>query len=267
MRNDQIFVLLLVILLPMTGCFDGAVGDAEGTDDASENDAGENGDTTGGEGTSTGTASSTQARTWYSSGGTYDTYWEDGHYTGYYTNNGDVYMGTSYEYDNNSHTYRYISQSSERCINWGPYYDSSTGELLGERCSEWGYPESESEWNLTDCTDSGGELLWYEDGYDDVEYRYAPQCKMSFATINLTAGEALLIYEWYGFSVASTCDGVVSTTSSYLLDDKEYVIAPGTALECSHEIYKIRSYNYNYNNVDYQSIWSIVYAIQDTTVV
>ena len=33
MRNDQIFVLLLVILLPMSGCFDGAVGDAEGTDD------------------------------------------------------------------------------------------------------------------------------------------------------------------------------------------------------------------------------------------
>ena len=60
MRNDQIFVLLLVILLPMSGCFDGAVGDAEGTDDASENS-----DTSGGEGTSTGTASSTQARTWY----------------------------------------------------------------------------------------------------------------------------------------------------------------------------------------------------------
>ena len=31
MRNDQIFVLLLVILLPLSGCFDGAVGDAEGT--------------------------------------------------------------------------------------------------------------------------------------------------------------------------------------------------------------------------------------------
>ena len=34
MRNDQIFVLLLVILLPMSGCFDGAVGDAEGSDDS-----------------------------------------------------------------------------------------------------------------------------------------------------------------------------------------------------------------------------------------
>ena len=35
MRNDQIFVLLLVVLLPLSGCFDGAVGDAEGTDDES----------------------------------------------------------------------------------------------------------------------------------------------------------------------------------------------------------------------------------------
>ena len=32
MRNDQIFVLLLVILLPMSGCFDNSVGDAEGAD-------------------------------------------------------------------------------------------------------------------------------------------------------------------------------------------------------------------------------------------
>ena len=99
------FLCYCIILLPMSGCFDGAVGDAEGTDDASEN-----GDSSGGDGTSTGTSSSTQARTWYSSGGTYDTYWEDGHYTGYYTNDGDVYMGTGYEYDNNDHTYRYMSQ-------------------------------------------------------------------------------------------------------------------------------------------------------------
>ena len=33
MRNDQIFVLLLVVLLPMSGCMDNAVGDAEADDD------------------------------------------------------------------------------------------------------------------------------------------------------------------------------------------------------------------------------------------
>ena len=34
MRNDQIFVLLLVILLPMSGCMDNAIGEVEGTEDA-----------------------------------------------------------------------------------------------------------------------------------------------------------------------------------------------------------------------------------------
>jgi len=35
MKIDRVFVLLLVVMLPMTGCFDDAVGDAEGADDAS----------------------------------------------------------------------------------------------------------------------------------------------------------------------------------------------------------------------------------------
>ena len=34
MKTDRIFVLLLVVMLPMSGCFDDAVGDAEGADDA-----------------------------------------------------------------------------------------------------------------------------------------------------------------------------------------------------------------------------------------
>ena len=36
MRNDQIFVLMLVILLPMSGCFNGAVGEAEAEEDSEE---------------------------------------------------------------------------------------------------------------------------------------------------------------------------------------------------------------------------------------
>ena len=35
MRKDQIFVLLLVVLLPMSVCFGGAVGDAEGAENES----------------------------------------------------------------------------------------------------------------------------------------------------------------------------------------------------------------------------------------
>jgi len=36
MRSDQVFVLLLIILIPMSGCVDNGVGDAEGSQDASE---------------------------------------------------------------------------------------------------------------------------------------------------------------------------------------------------------------------------------------
>jgi hypothetical protein len=90
---------------------------------------------------------------------------------------------------------------------------------------------------------------------------------MAFATINSSVGEALLIYEWSGFSIASTCNGVNVYTSASALSGKEYVIAPGTALECSHEIYQTLQYTYQESRFESQSIWSIVYAIQDTTVV
>jgi len=37
MKIDRVFVLLLVVMLPMTGCFDDAVGDADAQEDASNN--------------------------------------------------------------------------------------------------------------------------------------------------------------------------------------------------------------------------------------
>ena len=36
MRKDQIFVLLLIILLPLSGCMDGAIGDADAQDSTEE---------------------------------------------------------------------------------------------------------------------------------------------------------------------------------------------------------------------------------------
>ena len=38
MRKDQIFVLLLIFLLPMTGCFGGVVGDSEADNGDSDDD-------------------------------------------------------------------------------------------------------------------------------------------------------------------------------------------------------------------------------------
>ncbi|MEC7168408.1 MAG: hypothetical protein VXW14_05415 [Candidatus Thermoplasmatota archaeon] len=233
----------------MTGCFDNSVGDAEGSQDSDSSS-----DSTG-ESTNTANSNNAQARTWYSSGGVAKTNWDDGHYSGM-------------NWDNDSDDYRYISSSGQRCISYGPFYDSSTGELIGQRCNEWGYPESSEDWNLTDCTQNGGVVVWQYDVQNNSDYyRYAPNCRISFATINSTAGEALMIYEWSGFSISSTCDGVSAYTGSSALSGKEYVIAPGTALDCTHELYRVLSYTYSQNNFDTQSIWSIVYAVQDTTVV
>ena len=248
MRNDQIFVLLLVILLPMSGCFDGAVGDAEGTDDASEN-----GDTSGGDGTSTGTASSTQERTWYSSGGTFAATWSDGSEVG---------------------------SGSQKCMEWGPSYDPQTGDYLGEECRRYGYPDRASDWNVTECTDVGGTPFWYQlssyehhDGDNNSStnyaYRWAPNCiDIPLATINTVSGEALIIYQWNGASLTTTCNGV-RASNPYLssvggTSGLESVVVQGSAMDCTHEI--TRSMPYSDSAPNY-AIWSVVYAIQDVTVV
>ena len=38
MRSDQVFVLLLIILIPLTGCFENGVGDADAQDATEENE-------------------------------------------------------------------------------------------------------------------------------------------------------------------------------------------------------------------------------------
>ena len=251
MRKDQIFVLLLVILLPLTGCFGGEnIGEVEGAQDTT--------DTTEEELSNTDTeqeeSTNTQDRTWYSSGGVYNYYWNDGQYSYFNEENG---------------TQVSISYSGERCIDYGPYYNSSNGELVGERCNEFGLPESPSDWNLTDCTESGGEIVWPNYPYEQNSwyYQYAPSCRLQFDTINLTAGQALLIYEWSGFTMISTCENVEVSRSSSALAGKEYFIVPGSAMDCSHELYTSISYTSQEGNFERQTVWSVVYAIQETTVV
>jgi len=247
MKIDRVFVLLLVVMLPMTGCFDDAVGEADAQGDTSD-------DTTD-SGTNTGTETS-QSRIWYSSAGSYNDYWNDGQINGYISENG---------------TSSTIRDNGERCVAWGPYYNSSTGEYVGEECTEFRRPTSPSDWNLTDCTENNGEVIWpyTDEQYENWNqyYEHAPDCRLHFTTINTSVGQALLIYEWSYFSITSTCDGVSVYTGSGALSGKEYVIAPGTALSCSHELYTISDYTYSEHQIDYQRIWSIVYAVQETTVV
>jgi hypothetical protein len=214
MRNDQIFVLLLVILLPMSGCFDGAVGDAEGTDDASSGTTVINNYYN-----NTSTNSDLQERTWYSSGGTYQQFWND---------------DTS-------------AQNGEVNYFW------NNDEMNGY--------SNLSDWDLTGCEGQGGNAYFIlSNGGTGYERDYI-YCDVTFATVNTMAGEALLIYEARALMIETTCENVTITTSSVI--EGEFDIASGSSMDCQHRLYRTLSYGSD----DSVTFWSIVYAIQETTVV
>ena len=234
MKTDRIFVLLLVVMLPMSGCFDDAVGDAEGTDDANA------GTTVINNYYNNTTQSNAQQLTYFSSGGTYSLYWDDN--------------GVS-------------SNDASACKDWGPMYDQDTGDYLGEGCRETGYRDAPEQWNVSECTDLGGDAAWPDNAEQNPDYYYkqAPTCSaIEVKTINTSAGEALLLYQVSGVSMTTTCNGVTTgqSTTAYLYG-VEYLIATGSALDCTH----VLTYTMSYGNYDSERIWSFVYAIQDVTVV
>ena len=252
MRNDQIFVLLLVVLLPMSGCFDGGgVGEAEGAQDSDSTD--DSGTSTGGVPTTPATSNS-QERIWYSTGDTFESTWNDG-------------LG--------------VASSSERCMEYGPLYDSSTGEYLGEECKRYGVPNKESDWNVTNCTNVGGTPVWsnlasYNDSDEDNDpltnygYRWAPTCTdITMFSIQTQPGEALLLYQKFGTGTwTTTCDGVSTSLPYYGLPGgaygNEYLVVQGSSMLCTHEMVRSMSFNHESPTMD---MWSIVYAIQDVTIV
>ena len=251
----NVYALMLALVIVLSGCF-GATSDESdaqdsGSDDREQTDDSEDMDR----------EEERQARTWYTSGGTFYQYWDDPNrnYNGY------------------------------GCDSYSDRYDSSTGEYLGQECDSYSYADDFSDWDGTNCTDMGGVLV----NKDQSEWDHnRPTCAFEFATINTTAGEVMLIYQMDGgLTVTTTCDGV-STNSAYdsSLSGREYWIVTGGAMDCSHTLYKEINHNYENNNnfvndqnsssnessnsgqnstayVSPQDIWSIVYAIQDVTVV
>jgi hypothetical protein len=190
-----------------------------------------------------------QDRTWYTSGGTYPVEWID----------------PGMEYD-----------GGYGCIDWGPSYDQDTGEYLGEICRENGYRNSAFQWNLSACIDAGGIVSWANVPVDEMgnnstthsAFRFAPDCKIQFATINTSSGEVLLIYQWDAFSLETTCGGVTDYPANWgALSGKEYYVATGGAMDCQHSLYYTINYGDNYEGFEEMTIWSVVYAIQDATVV
>ena len=182
MTTDRVFVLLMMVLLMMAGCFeatstteaeeeqDSTSGDDGTTDNVPNGDSDDNissndpVDSSSGQGsdsTNSGTSTSnSQERIWYSSGGISLSGWNDG---------------------------QEIQSGAQRCYDYGPTYNSSTGEYIGEECRQYGYPQSASDWNTTMCTDYGGVIQWDFEITSNVSsnnYRYAPKCRLIFNTID-----------------------------------------------------------------------------------
>ena len=233
MRNDQIFVLLLVVLLPMSGCFDaGGVGEAEGAQDSTDASG-----TTIVNNYYNNTTSNSQERIWYSSGEVVNSYWNDG---------------------------QDYSSGSQRCLEFGPSYDSETGDYLGEECKEMGLPSGPSDWNSSECN---GELIIASVAISG-NWRYGPICKTVSITITTSSGEALILYEMQHVTVSTTCGGVQSSTITATETETLVRIVPGSAMNCSHEISYVQSYvQLSSSAHGEQKILSLIYAIQDTVVV
>ena len=241
MTTDRVFVLLMMVLLMMAGCFE-----ATSTTEAQEEQDSTSGDDSTDSSTPNGgnTATNSQERVWYSSGGVINSHWSDGvEYNGY-----------------------------EKCFEYGPLYDSETGEYVGEECKRYGIPSFESDWNVSNCTDIGGTPYWNSlDGYETQEdgsnyaYRWSPACTdIPLVTISTNPGEVLMIYQQEGVNWDTTCGGV--TFDVYKSSSLEYEIVEGSSMSCIHELTHSMSYetDFSFNN---PYIWSIVYEIQDTVVV
>jgi hypothetical protein len=203
----NVYALMLALVIVLSGCFGLGGGDAEADDEADTllDDYVED---------------EPQARTWYSSGGIFNSWNDD--------NSAD--SGTS------------------NVMRWED--DEQDGH----------YTSNLSDWDLTECEGQGGVARLLESGGQDRIY-----CDVTFATIHTSAGESLLVYEWTNFGLSTTCgegwewgDG-----SSYLNNGHEYWIAPGSALDCQHVLMTTLVYD----DESSPEIWSVVYAIQDVTVV
>ena len=120
MTTDRVFVLLMMVLLMMAGCFE-----ATSTTEAQEEQDSTSGDDSTDSSTPNvgNTATNSQERVWYSSGDAIISHWNDGQNV----------------------------NNNQRCLEYGPSYDSETGEYLGEECKRTGWPESESDWNSSNC--------------------------------------------------------------------------------------------------------------------
>ena len=232
----NVYALMLALVIVLSGCF-GATSDESDAQDSESNDREQTDDREDMDREEEDREEERQARTWFTSGGTFPLKWNE---------------------DN-------VSSYGQYCSEWGHHYSQSTGEIEETYCDAGMQHQGFSDWNTTECTEAGG-VATPHPGNE----RYYPTCTIEFLTINTSSGQALLIDQFDSISMQTTCDGV--TVSSWHSSGNEFTIVTGSAMDCSHRVYKTIGYDdqssdtENIQNQE-EDIWSIVYAIQDVTVV
>ena len=233
----NVYALMLALVIVLSGCF-GMAGDDSDAQDSGSDDREQTDDPEDIDREDVDREDERQARTWYTSGGTYNAYWDDPN----------------------------VDDDRRYCTGWSPQYNSSTGEYIGEVCDGYDTADDVEAYNASHCESVGGVL---EENWEPVGFIYGserPDCRLNFATINTTSGEILMVYQLSNsITISTTCDGVTNENSvtSSSVAGKEFYIADGGAMDCSHDLW---------TDVDERDsislqIWSIVYAIQDATVV
>jgi hypothetical protein len=219
MRKDQIFVLILVIFLPLTGCFGNSVGEAE----ADEN----------GEGTTvinnyynnSTVQTNSQQITYFSSGGIV--------YQSWYDYGVDANGGL-----NDSHPLHPSNGGVNATLYSSQEYNLSVCNSRGG--FHFGNTSAGSTYN---GHTTGRQIMV-------PTPKYRPVCTIELATINTTSGEALAIHEQSMFWHDSVCEGVKSDSSSGMFE-------PGAALNCTHTLYYDMNYEYSDDVVFWSIVYSI----------
>ena len=144
----------------------------------------------------------------------------------------------------------WFSQGGVVDVAWDSNYDNSGDTNLL------------SSYNMTECTNLGGSMAMHY----SIGLGTRPVCDIPLITITTQSGQMLVIHEWTGFSLNTTCDG-----ETFAIDGSTSTNewrAPGHAMNCTHDIFIDNVYPTDTSfATDSPVLWSVAYSFRAVTVV
>jgi hypothetical protein len=124
-----------------------------------------------------------------------------------------------------------------------------------------------SSYNFTECFTLGGSPEIVNSPTIFISYM---ACDIPLTTITTQSGQMLVIHEWTGFNVNTTCDGegIYQSSSTSITNYGEWR-APGHAMDCIHDIFinNVAPTDFIYANTPSPVLWSVAYSYRAVTVV